>query len=187
MHPHAKRLAGRAGPIGLPEVRIDENTPQPYRVFHALRTVMTAQKQLLSRRFAEKNAHMGQALSLWVLSAHDGMSQSDLADALNVARPTVTIMLQKMERAGLVERRPDENDNRYVRIYLTGEGRALHAELQAVHAGVVRDTIAPLSDTDQRDLERLLGLVQANIAAAQEGATEDPAAPRDTAEENPRP
>lgn len=186
MHPHVERLSGRGGPIGLPEVRIDENTPQPYRVFHALRTVMTAQKQLLSRRLAEKNAHLGQAFSLWVLSTHEGMSQSDLADTLNVARPTVTIMLQKMEKAGLVERRPDENDNRFVRIYLTEQGRALHAQLRAVHAGVVRDTIAPLSDADQRDLERLLGLVQANIAAAQEGTTENPVAPRNTAEENPR-
>ncbi len=168
MNPHdMHRRAHRPHPpVNLPEVTIDENTPPPYRVFHAMRGVMHAQKQLMMRKLGEQDAHFGQAFSLWVLSEHEGMSPSDLADVLNVRRPTVTIMLRKMEKAGLLERRADKQDQRYVHIYLTDAGRALHSKLQAVHAGVVETTVGDMSEDDQRELERLLRYVEENLNAA---------------------
>jgi len=150
----------------LPEMTVDETTPQPYRVFHALRGVMRAQKQLMMRYLAEKNAHMGQALSLWVLSEHEGMSPSDLADALNVKRPTVTIMLKKMEKAGLIERRPDQDDQRFMRVYLTDAGRELHYQLKSVHSSVVETTVKDMSEHDQREFERLLRVAEKNLNEA---------------------
>jgi len=46
---------------------------------------------------------------------------------------------------------------------MTPAGRALHDELQAVHAEMVETTIGPLTDEDQIELERLLLLVTQNI------------------------
>lgn len=168
MHPHKHHgIHGMHAPIRLPEITIDEDTPQPYRVFHAMRSVMRAQKQLMMHRLAQKDAHMGQAFTLWTLTEHEGMNPSELANILGVKRPTVTIMLRKMEKAGLVERRADEQDQRFMRVYLTDAGRALHSELQAVHCEIVEITVGEMSEDDQRELERLLRVVEKNLNDAQ--------------------
>lgn len=171
MHAHCKNLHPHGGAPFDPSAlgpSIDEDTPRPVRVFHLMREVTRLTKTLMVRRLADEDAHLGQAFSLLVISRREGMTQADLAGALGIARPTVTIMLKKMERAGLIERRADEHDQRYSRIYLTAQGRELQGRLHEVHEGIVRDIVAPLSDDDQRELERLLGLLIDNVNAAQE-------------------
>jgi DNA-binding MarR family transcriptional regulator len=153
-------------PMNLPDFALDESAPLEYQVFHQLRTVMQAHKHLMLKRLADKDTHPGQAMCLWVLAKNDGMSQRDLAQMLGVARPTVTIMLQKMEKAGLVERQSDEHDQRFTRIFITPAGKTLHEALGKVHAEVVAVTIGPMAETDQRELQRLLHVVEENIASA---------------------
>jgi len=162
-HGHPGHGRGHAGPVNLPEMTVDENTPQSFRTYYALRDVLRAQKNLMARRLGDNDTHPGQAICLWALAANDGMAQSELAEMLGIARPTVTTMLQKMERAGLIERRVDEDDQRYTRIYMTEPGRVLHERLRAVHAEMVETTIGQLSPDDQVALERLLMMVAGNI------------------------
>ncbi|MDO8987308.1 MAG: MarR family transcriptional regulator, partial [Coriobacteriia bacterium] len=151
------------GPINLPGMTVDENTPPAYRAYYAMRDAFRAQKNLLLRRLGDTDSHPGQALSLWALAHSDGITQSELADMLGIARPTVTTMLQKMERSGLVRRRVDEDDQRYTRIYVTEQGRALHAQLRTVHAEMVETALGGLAKEEQLELERLLRLVSENI------------------------
>ena len=158
-----------AGPMPVSQhPTVDPDAPLAVRAFHALRDVTRMQKQLMLRRIGEKGAHPGQAFSLWMLSEHDGMSQAELAQVLHVSRPTVTIMVQKMEGAGLIERRTDADDKRVVRLYVTESGRTLQAHFREVHDSLVDDTIAPLSEDDQRELERILGLIRDNLHEAAE-------------------
>lgn len=147
----------------LPGFVPDENTPQADRSYLALRDASRAMKQALMKRLAEKDAHPGQAVCLWALSAKDGMSQAELAEVLGIARPTVTTMLQKMEKSGLVERRVDTEDQRYTRIYLTDAGRAQYEDLQAVRAQLVDSAMERLTHAELVELERLLVLVTENI------------------------
>jgi DNA-binding MarR family transcriptional regulator len=67
--------------------------------------------------------HRSQAMVLCKLFIQDGMNQTEIAQQLSVQGATVTDMLQRMEEAGLVSRRRDLDDNRQVRVYLTGDGR----------------------------------------------------------------
>ena len=103
-----------------------------------------------------------------MLSANDGVSQRDLADMLHVARPTVTRMLQGMEKAGLVERRADETDQRLTRVYLTATGRDMEKEMGVAAAEYVNATIATLPEDDRRELARLLEELGASITRATE-------------------
>ena len=49
----------------------------------------------------------------------------ELGDLLCVKAPTVTVMIKRMERLGMIERKHDENDQRIYRIYLTARGRKI--------------------------------------------------------------
>ena len=59
-----------------------------------------------------------------------GLSQRELADRLHIQRATATVMLQKMEKAGYIDRRPDLEDQRISRIYPTEKAVAIDAENQ---------------------------------------------------------
>src|SRR5260221_8293099 len=59
---------------------------------------------------------------LWHLWRQDGLTQSQMVERMCVQPPTVSKMLDRLERTGLVERRPDSEDSRISRVYLTEQG-----------------------------------------------------------------
>lgn len=66
-------------------------------------------------------------MALW---AEGGLHQCDLAERLGVEAPTVTRMVQRLERGGLIDRRPDPDDARAVRLYPTQRARLLEAVIR---------------------------------------------------------
>ena len=146
-------------------IRERARTDLAWRVFAALHRTMHSQRRFIAQKMARHDLAPAQAIAVRVLGHADGLTQRDLAEALDVSRPTVTIMIQKMERAGLVERRADAADQRYTRIYLTEAGWAIH---EAVHDDLddfITRGIGSLGEKDQAELERLLGLLNENLTA----------------------
>lgn len=112
------------------------------------------------------------ALLLW-LDGWDGLTQTELARRQRVEAPTVCRMIDRLERDGLVERRPDPGDRRATRVHLTGPGRALASRGGVVVALLERDAFACLDERERRELARLLGRVMDGA-----GAPPGPAAAR---------
>ena len=136
------------------------------RVFRAFLRALRLHRQLMITVLAEHDSHPGQAICLRLLSANDGITQRDLADALHLARSTVSKMLQAMEKSGAIERQPDEHDQRLTRVYLTAAGHELEVELRTVSAALIGNTIGELNERDRCRLERLLDALSGNISAA---------------------
>ena len=153
-------------PHGLPEQQDLASRPLPNQVFIALHQVMQSNRQLIARKLGEHGAHPGQTFCLRELAHDEGITQRDLAERLHVKPPTVTVMLQKMEKAGLIERRADEHDQRYTHIYLTESGRKLHADMHDMLDQMVDEVIGRLAEHDQKELVRLLGAMNQNILEA---------------------
>ena len=57
------------------------------------------------------------------LFEQDGLRMSELAARAHLAKQTMTTMVRLVERAGLVQRRPDPDDARATRVELTERGR----------------------------------------------------------------
>jgi MarR family transcriptional regulator, organic hydroperoxide resistance regulator len=87
----------------------------------------------------------------------DGLSVTQLRDRLGVEMPTVTRALQRMERRGLVERRPDATDERSVRIYLTEAARQLE---DVIPAALDRADGIALQGFSEEERATLLGLLR---------------------------
>jgi len=135
-------------------------------VFRAFLNAMRLHRQLMIKTLTARGAHPGQAICLRLLAAHDGISQRDLAEMLHLARPTVTRMLQAIEKSGMVERRPDAADQRLTRVYLTAAGRDREREVSAIASDYVNQTIGTLPVADRRELTRLLGELAESLARA---------------------
>ena len=69
----------------------------------------------------------------WVLaflSRSDGMSQVALADELDLGKVALGQLIDRLEKTGFVSRRPDEEDRRVKRVYLTKRSHALIAQIR---------------------------------------------------------
>ena len=134
-------------------------------VFGAFMRAMHAHRQLMSRKMSAHGIPPAQMFCLREVAHNPGIIQRDLAEKLNVSRPTLTVMLHKMEKAGLIDRRADETDQRFTRIHLAGEGASLHDEMHSVVTEVVAEMVGPLCEPDRVELARLLGLLGDNMTA----------------------
>ena len=97
-----------------------------------------------------------QARALTVVSEHDGVRLSDLAEALHIAPRSATEVADGLQERGLIQRMPDPGDRRAVILRLTDEGRRVRGEIGAARAADSEDLFARLSADDRSTLTRLL-------------------------------
>lgn len=114
-------------------------------------------RQLMHRAFTKQRLHPAQAMCIGVLAHHGELTQSELADVLLLSRPSVTRLVQRMERGGLVERRAGEADQRQVIVQLTAAGFDLQHRLHAATTEYAASALARLSAKDRTELARILG------------------------------
>lgn len=111
----------------------------------------------------EIGLYRGQQFVLCTLWQEEGMTHSELADHLHVHPATVTNALKRMERAGFLERRPDPEDQRVSRVYLTDAGREIRSEVERVWATLEERTLEGFSAGERETLERLLERLYGNL------------------------
>jgi len=112
----------------------------------------------------EVGLHVGQEMVLSQLWRQDGLTPSELAGALGVEPPTVTNMLSRMQRAGLLERRRDPEDARCTRVVLTQKGRELREPVQRRWAAVEERALAGITAEEEALLRELLARIQSNLS-----------------------
>ena len=112
--------------MSLPQLRLDN---QLCFLFHRIgRELNAAYRPLL----ADLGLTYSQYLVMLVLWERDGLGVGDLGDRLDLDSGTLSPLLRRLERAGLVRRERATSDERRVTIHLTGRGR----DLQERAAGI---------------------------------------------------
>ena len=93
----------------------------------------------------------------------EGLSRREAAKRFGVPRNTITKMLQRMEKTGFVQRRPDANDQRVSRVYLTETGRAIQSQVQAVWDNMEAETFAGFTGEESLLLRTFLQRIHQNL------------------------
>jgi len=107
--------------------------------------------------------HRGQHHALRALWERDGLTHSQLADHLHVRPATVSKMVQRMVRKRLVECRPDPQDQRVSRIYLTSTGRTVREHVQRVWRQLEAETFKGISPEERELLRRCFLRIRDNL------------------------
>ena len=106
---------------------------------------------------------------LFFLGMNDGALMSEAAAALHLGAPGMSGLADRAERAGFVERRPDDTDRRASRLWLTEAGRQARrsskADMRAVNARLTEGFTADEIDV----VARWLASLQAKFPPADEG------------------
>lgn len=118
--------------------------------------------------FEEIGLHRGQHFVLHVLWKEEGITHSELAARSSVQPATITNAIKRMEKAGLVERRRDTEDERVSRVYLTEAGRDIRSKVEETFRDFEAQALAGLSDEEVATLREVLLKVQKNLARCEE-------------------
>jgi DNA-binding MarR family transcriptional regulator len=135
---------------------------------HSVSRLVTEISRLFSRDFGARVRDYDLTHTQWqalaVLSRQEGIKQAELASLLQVQPISLGRLIDRMEAAGWVERRPAPNDRRAVQLYLTSKvGPILDKMTDA--ASRTREAALADFDTDEREqLCLMLQRVKANLA-----------------------
>ena len=105
--------------------------------------------------FSELGLSFQQAMALGHLEADEPLPMSALAGALQCDNSNVTGIVDRLEAAGLAERRAAERDRRVKTVVLTPHGEAVRDEVRR-RAGTPPPEIARLSEADAEQLREIL-------------------------------
>jgi DNA-binding MarR family transcriptional regulator len=100
---------------------------------------------------------------LFRLHEREGLTQSELGDRTVKDKTTVTRILDRLEKKGLLARRRDPRDRRSQRIFLTEAGSTVLDALMPLVHGYGHALFGGLSPGDSDQLRRLLGLVETRL------------------------
>jgi DNA-binding MarR family transcriptional regulator len=99
------------------------------------------QRGLEQEMLAQDGLTSAQSGVLFFLGHNDGALIGDVASALDLVPSATTGLADRMERAGLIERKRDEKDGRVQRVYLTEEGKKVRkravGRAQAINARLI--------------------------------------------------
>lgn len=86
----------------------------------------------------ETGYSLAQVHTIEVLGSHGAMRMKDLADKLGITTGTLTVQVDKLVAANLIERLADPNDRRAIVVALTDEGQAIHKHHNQLHVDLIK-------------------------------------------------
>ena len=118
--------------------------------------------------FDEYDLKIGQAGILFMLEHFGEMSQRELASKMNVTPPAITAAIGKMERLGYIRRKPDDKDQRIMRLSPTDKGKACLEHIKKVAKQMDELMFKGMSQEEKLLLRRLLLQMQKNLKEEKE-------------------
>lgn len=145
---------------------IRSNTEARREILFQLADVARTMRTYVDQRAREHGMTRAQWGALARLERQEGMTQAEMAEALEVQPITLLRLIDRLCEQHLVERRPHPRDRRANRLYLTGKGRATLADLAPLGKEVTGDILASVPERDVAELLRTLLVVRTNIRNA---------------------
>jgi DNA-binding MarR family transcriptional regulator len=141
--------------------------------------------RLYGKRFDQRVRRLGltraQCRVLAYLLLNEGINQSGLAELLEIEPISLVRLLDRMEEAGLVERRSDPGDRRVRCLFLTPKAQPVFDQVLALGDAYEAEICADLSPAEKRSFIELLLKVHAKLTTERDGSVEpDTEAPRPT-------
>jgi DNA-binding MarR family transcriptional regulator len=100
---------------------------------------------------------------LATLHRGEGLMQQELASQMLVSKGNITGIVARMEALGWIERRPDPDDHRPHRLYLTDQGKAVFAEVAPERRDTIHEIMADFQPDEVRMLSHLLSKLESGI------------------------
>jgi DNA-binding MarR family transcriptional regulator len=130
--------------------------------------------RLLRATYDRRMKALGLTRSQWWVLTHlyrnDGVTQTELADMLEIEKPTLGRLLDRLESNGWIRREEHTDDRRAKRVFLTDEVEPAMKAMREAAAELRRDALAGLSREQQTKFVDTLLAVKANLGGGENGS-----------------
>ena len=147
---------------------MSSETVSPARVWFRMLRLMAQAQLEIGTRLRDVGLSIPQFDVLSTLTEEEGLSQRALADRLYVTKGNVSGLLDRLEQAGLVERRERPGDKRSHGVYLTAKGRSAASRGIEIQSNFIAQTLGTLKGADLAEMNRLTKMWRDIVRAAPE-------------------
>ena len=124
--------------------------------------------RLIRRNFNRRVQALGLTQAQWQMLAHlarnEGVRQVQLAEALEMQPISVARIIDRMQAAGWVERRPDPCDRRAFNLYLTDKANPILEQMWEHAAAVRAQALKDIPPAQQEQLLEILLRIRENLS-----------------------
>lgn len=129
-------------------------------------------RNYIDHRAKGRGTTRAQWIVLFRLRQQEGLSQVDLADVLELQPISLVRLLDRLVESQLLERRPDPNDRRANRLFLTPKGRQLVDDLDSLRDDIASDVLHGVSESAIESGLETLAAVKSHVKGGTEPAPE---------------
>ncbi|WP_395683990.1 MarR family winged helix-turn-helix transcriptional regulator [Dokdonella sp.] len=140
---------------------------------YRLHDVTRLMRKHFDRRATRLQLTRAQWRALKVIRRHEGLSQAELADNLDMQPIPVGRVIDRLEKTGFVERRADPTDRRRWRLHLAAKAHAIVDEMEVIGAGLREEALRGVKPADFEALLRVLAQIKDNLVALDGAPTEE--------------
>jgi DNA-binding MarR family transcriptional regulator len=134
---------------------------------HFIGYTITDVGRLLRTVFERRVRGFGLTRAQWLIIARlhrrPGLSQSEIADLLEIEKAPAGRLIERMEAKNWLQRRSDARDKRVNRLYLTSKANRLHAAIWPIAEATVQEALGGLSPQERQQLSGLMARVKVTL------------------------
>lgn len=127
----------------------------------------------LRHELDNERLYKGDPRLLMFISQKEGCNQTQIAKNLCIKPATLTVMIKRMEAAGLISRKSDEKDMRTQRVYITKRGKETAERTRDVFKKAVEDIYNGLSESELTEYLRIMEKIQKNLVKLTDSIPKD--------------
>ncbi len=165
---------------------MNEQTDWDLRLGYLIHDVSRIRRMMFDRSLAPLGITRSQWWVLAFISRKDGLKQTELANELDVGKVALGALIDRLETAGFVTRRPEPIDRRVKRVFLTKKVgqfmKRLRKETDVFNAriieGIDRSTLEKTSEALLAMKQNLLTMAGDDLSPDNRGELEDAPASR---------
>lgn len=132
---------------------------------------------LFRKHFDRRAVKFGLTRAQWratkMLHHREGLRQTELAEYLEMEPIAVGRVIDRLQTAGFVERRPDPKDRRAWRLYPTEQARAVIADMEEIARGLRRDATQGIAAEEMEQCMAVINRIKENLQALDQPAPAD--------------
>jgi DNA-binding MarR family transcriptional regulator len=131
-------------------------------------SILADVSRLMRRSFDARARDIGVTRPQWqvliALARHEGVKQSLLAEILDVEPITICRMIDRLQEASLVERRPDPADRRAWCLFLTDKARGVIDQLRPLATEMFEVALEGVSTVERSNMINTLDRIRQNLS-----------------------
>ncbi|NYE28565.1 DNA-binding MarR family transcriptional regulator [Rhodanobacter sp. K2T2] len=127
---------------------------------------------LVRKHFDRRASKFGLTRAQWravkVLNLREGLRQTELADFLEMEPIAVGRVIDRLQAAGFVERRPDPADRRAWRLHTSEQARSVVDDMEVIARGLRKDATAGISIDELQQALAVIARIKENLLALEQ-------------------